>query len=741
MPTLGYEWQDFGSYRLRHGSGDITFTVSAILIEQDVANNRSKVRREWWYVVNDGGWMASDNTQHYLTGNGWTSSAYWNSGTSSSYVVLLDRTDWISHNDDGTGTFSCWGATWLGGLGVETGWVGQDGITLPTIARASKPTASPNPCVLWQGGQTLTVNTNRKSSSFKHTISVQCGSWSWTSTARSVDTSVDIPIPYTVGAQIPATSKTATATVTCTTYNGTTQIGSAQTCSVTIQINATQDHANIGTITVEDTNSRTASIVGAETFIYGISTLTATIPLTVSGSYTELASAVVTCGNRSQAYTLSGTSQTITFTFDRVDYNSLTVKVTDKRGNSVSKTKSYTLMPYQAETVTGTVSRVTATGSTAVGQVSGVAYGGDYGQASNELTITYKYKEHDATTWTDSTYSATLSLSEGQQTYTHAITLLEEYDYQKQYDIQFIVNDLFNTATYTVRLMQGLPILSWDETEVDVWGDLHIHYRDNPTVYQDVMEGFDTVFQYHGNKNLLTIEATTTTVNGITFTVNSNGTITANGTATADALFKVGTAYSLQKGTYKYWFRGCPSGGGQDTYYTGYELQRIHVGTETITTLLVGDDGDGAFLGLYGNWSENCPYYICIVDGQTVSNLVFKPMVYDYRIASDTFVQSAIQTALVSITGKSSRAQLFKFGKVVFFTSPADGTYSSGLNNIGTIPTGYRPAAEIRIPVGNDARNTRFIIIQTTGAIQHYANNASSSNANYGFTACWITFE
>ena len=738
MVQLSTTWQMLNSTRVSYSS---TFTGdfqlwARIIGSQDVANNRTKVEYQW-YMVLEYGWISSDNAQDYVTGAGW------NEATRRNYdatMALRSWEGWISHNSDGTGSGTCWGRTLMEAMGVDTGWV-QGDFTLPTIPRASKPTASPNPCVLWQGGQTLTVNTNRKSSAFKHTISVQCGSWSWTSTARSVDTSVDVPIPYTVGAQIPSTSKTATATVTCTTYNGTTQIGSAQTCSVTIQINATQDHANIGTITVQDINSRTSSIVGAETFIYGISTLQATIPLTVSGSYTQLASAVVTCGNRSQTYTLSGTSQTIVFTFDMVDYNSLTVKVTDKRGNSVTATKSYTLMAYQPVTVTAEARRTTATGSTAVGQIQGIAYGGNYGNASNSLVISYKYKLHDATTWTDGSQTYTKSLTDGQQSYSEAITFAEAFDYQYQYDIQIIVNDLFNTATYFCRLMQGLPILSWDETEVDVWGDLHIHNREKPEIYQNVMEGFDTVFQYHGNKNLLTIEATTTTVKGITFTVYSDGTITANGTSNGTAIFKVGTAYGLQKGTYKYWFRGCPTGGSAETYYTGYELQSIDVGTETITSLLVGDTGEGTYLGLYGNWSSDLPYYICIKNGQTVSNLVFKPMVYDYRIASDTFAQPVIQTTMVSITGKSSRAQLFKFGKVVFFTSPSDGTYSSGLNNIGTIPTGYRPATEVRIPIGNDARNTRFIIVQTTGAIQHYANNSASSNSNYGFTACWITYE
>ena len=626
MVQLSTTWQKLNSTRVSYSS---TFTGdfqlwARIIGSQDVANNRTKVEYQW-YMVLEYGWISSDNAQDYVTGAGW------NEATRRNYdatMALRSWEGWISHNSDGTGSGTCWGRTLMEAMGVDTGWV-QGDFTLPTIPRASKPTASPNPCVLWQGGQTLTVNTNRKSSAFKHTISVQCGSWSWTSTARSVETSVSVPIPYTVGAQIPATSKTATATVTCTTYNGTTQIGSAQTCSVTIQINAQQDHANIGTITVQDINSRTSSIVGAETFIYGISTLQATIPLTVSGSYTQLASAVVTCGTKSQTYTLSGTSQTITFTFDKVDYNSLTVKVTDKRGNSVTATKSYTLMPYQAETVTGTVGRVTATGSTAVGQVSGVAYGGNYGQASNELTITYRYKEHDATTWADSTYSATLTLNDGQQTYTHAITLLEAFDYQKQYDIQFVVNDLFNTATYTAQLMQGLPILSWDETEVDVWGSLHIHNRDNPYKYQDVMQGFDAVFANYGQKNLLPITATGTTVHGITYTVK-DGTITANGTADANSVILVGTAY-VPSGSY---IASGASGGTIDTYY----LQINYLdsgGTAHTGVATIADDADWITPSDYGGTTQ---FYIVIRSGQTVSNLEFKPMLRDARIASDTFV-------------------------------------------------------------------------------------------------------
>ena len=586
-----------------------------IIGSQDVTNNRTKVAFDWDVNVTYG-YASSYDAQDYVTGAGWNEATY---RTYSSSGNLRHGEVWINHNADGTGSGTATGRTRMGGIGVDTGDI-TGSFTLPTIPRASVPSASPNPATVGSSGVTVTINTNRKAS-FTHTLTLTCGSW--TSTQTGIGESTTFSIPYSIIGQFADNSKTATCTITCVTYNGSTNIGT-KTSTFTLQTDTSVDHPNIGTIAVEDTNSRTSAIVGADTFIYGISTLQAAIPLTVSGSYTELASAVVTCGTRSQNYTLSGTSQTITFTFDRVDYNSLTVTAYDKRGNSVSKTRSYTLMPYQPVTVTAEARRTTATGNTAVGQIQGIAYGGNYGNASNSLTISYKFKLHDATTWTDGSQTYTKSLSDGQQSYSEAITFADAFDYQYQYDIQIIVNDLFNTATYFVQLMQGLPILSWDETEVDVWGDLHIHDRDNPEIYQNVMEGFDMVFQYHANKNLLMIDATTTTVNGITFTVNDDGTITANGTATADASLNIGSV-SLQ-GNYR--INGSPSESTSGNYYM---LLRLPSSGSLRPPVPVYADGY--------EWSANGTYTVAIyvLGGQTLSNVVFKPMIWDARIASDTF--------------------------------------------------------------------------------------------------------
>ena len=665
--TLGTSWTNIASRSVNISGTTVEFYVDAKLNRQDVANNKSYVdlRLNYYFQY----WLSSYDTDFYLTGYGWLGYAYrsWDTGASG---TMMTSQITVNHNADGTGSFSASGGYEFKGLGVSATTFDSSSVALPTIPRASVPTASPNPATVGANGVTVTINTNRKASSFVHTVSLACGSWTWSSSAKAVGASVAVTIPYSVIAQFSATSKTATCTITCVTFSGNTNIGT-KTNTFTLQVDANTDHANIGTIAVEDTNSRTSSIVVAETFIYGISTLTATIPLTVSGSYTQLASAVVTCGTRSQTYTLSGTSQTLTFTFDKVNAPSLSVTVKDKRGNSVSKTKTYTLMAYQPETVTGTVGRVTATGSTAVGQVSGIAYGGNYGQASNSLTVTYKYKEHDSSTWTDSTYSATLTLNEGQQTYTHAITLLEAFDYQRQYDIQFVVNDLFNTATYTAQLMQGLPILSWDETEVDVWGDLHIHNRDNPYVYQDVMQGFDAVLAHNGQKNLLANTGTTVTRNGITYTNNGDGTWTVNGTATADSYGVIADGYERLSFDYPVTLSGCPEGGSGDTYWLQFYL---YDGANTAR-----DYGDGVTVTPSGTGSRNVAIYIHV--GTTVNNLVFKPMIRDARIASDEYVRG----------GQILTINRYTSGSI---SVPANNTANTVVNF--SLPKGYKVLAILR---------------------------------------------
>ena len=622
MVQLSTSWQLLNSTTLTYYSSfSGTFQLWAKYSTQEVANNRTKVHYSWEMVLNSG-WITSYDAQDYVTNSGWNDATY-REYTSSK--TLRTWEGWINHNANGTGSGSCTGRTRMGGMGLDTGDVSAS-YTLPTIPRASKPTASPNPLTIGSSGATLTVNTNRKSSSFTHTIKVQCGSWSWTSSARAVGASTTVTVPYSVIAQFSATSKTATATVTCTTFNGTTQIASAKTCSVTFQVSSSVDHANVGTITVQDTNARTSAVTQDDSiYIANISTLQATIPLTVSGSYTELAQAVVTCGNKSQTYTLSGTSASLTFEFDKVNASSLTVTVKDKRGNSVTGTKSWTLIAYQPVTAVATVGRPSATGSVGVGQLTGMAYGGNFGATQNSLNISIDFKKHDDPDYDPTgTETATLALSQsGYNSYTDAFTFNYTLDYQYQYDIKFTVSDLFSTATYVAQLTQGLPIMSWDENEVDVFGNLHIHDREDPYVWQDVMDGFDAVFENYGNKNILSNSSHSSTSGGITYTVQSDGSVKCTGTYTANSWFLL-ESITLKAGDYV--ISGCPSGG------TGNYVLRV---ANTSDQLIARDEGEGATFTLSSDQTVDVRIYAY---SNAISGKTFYPMIRDARIASDIYV-------------------------------------------------------------------------------------------------------
>lgn len=103
---------------------------------------------------------------------------------------------------------------------------------------------------------------------------------------------------------------------------------------------------------------------------------------------------------------------------------------------------------------------------------------------------------------------------------------------------------------------------------------------------------------------------TTKTANGVTFTVNSDGSVTVNGTATSDADFML-LRGPIQSYSESYFLSGCPTGGSDTTYYI----------SESFT--VSKDTGNGVVLN---NLPSDQAWRIVIKSGTTVNNLVFRPM-------------------------------------------------------------------------------------------------------------------
>ena len=132
-------------------------------------------------------------------------------------------------------------------------------------------------------------------------------------------------------------------------------------------------------------------------------------------------------------------------------------------------------------------------------------------------------------------------------------------------------------------------------------------------------------------KNLLDNTATTKISNGITFTVNSDGTVLADGTndTTANSSLII-NRYDLSPGTYV--LNGCPSGGAINTY----RLAIQETGSYSVLGSIDIGNGSGEFTI---DTTTNVQISIFIQKGLTVNNLLFKPMLREATIADDTYEQ------------------------------------------------------------------------------------------------------
>ena len=103
-----------------------------------------------------------------------------------------------------------------------------------------------------------------------------------------------------------------------------------------------------------------------------------------------------------------------------------------------------------------------------------------------------------------------------------------------------------------------------------------------------------------------------TTINGVTFTVNNDGTVNVNGTATARCDFSLSNYVPVTVGA-SYFFSGCPIGGGSDTF-----IFYLYDGVNGFA-----DKGEGKKVIARNNFFV---LKIIVYTGATVDNLVFKPM-------------------------------------------------------------------------------------------------------------------
>ena len=124
------------------------------------------------------------------------------------------------------------------------------------------------------------------------------------------------------------------------------------------------------------------------------------------------------------------------------------------------------------------------------------------------------------------------------------------------------------------------------------------------------LHGYDSPWPAGSGKNLLQNNGSSEVINGITFTVHDDGTVTANGTASAEADFIIKSGLSLKAGSYV--LSGCPTGGSVSTY----RIFATNIGSDT-----------GSSFAFTFNTTTSTSIRINIKSGTTITNLLFKPMI------------------------------------------------------------------------------------------------------------------
>ena len=461
-------------------------------VTQSITNNSDRVDFKWQKRLS--AWKTGRSAYNNNTYS-WSITTSGHSATMSFALGTVNSTTWtdvgssdywanVGHNADGTLTVS---AKAKGYRFDGTSFSTTESLTFPTIPRASKPTYSTNPLTI---GQTQTITTNRASSSFTHTLVLSFGNYSETLTGVGASTT------WTPSSSLMEymTSWQMTVTVVCTTYNGSTQIGTSST-SFTLQVDTSVYKPVITVGTLSDANASTAGLTSG-TFIKGKSILSGSITATPNDSGDSIASITARLGNTTQTVQGGDTGEAVSFLFQAATTtNELIITATDQRGYTVTKSVSITLLEYSNISVISVdYARVNAnnveteTGEYVRYTIKANAFLGSFGAVTNQITVSSQSKLASASVYGSSVTEKTVTTSgTGMGEITITGVTVGTYSPSSQYDILFTLTDALSSATaQPLRVHEGVPVAAWGEDHFDIYGEFHVHDRDDVTKYTTI---------------------------------------------------------------------------------------------------------------------------------------------------------------------------------------------------------------------------------------------------------------
>jgi len=441
------------------------FYLSWQLSTQQTDNNRSLIN---WQIGIQG---TSGYTAYWYSNAVKVNSAEINGGSSlgsgtwsnktlagNQKIQLLSGSKWVGHNSDGTKSFSGNVSGWLYSNGTATA---SGSWALTTIPRNSQVSTNASSYTL---GDAITINTNRKSSSFTHTVKVRLNNSGGTvlEQVNSVGASTTwTPDAGDITAMQDAIPNSKTLPIYIESYNN--QVSEAS--DVTVSNIITLADPTFTTFTYKDTSTATVAITGSDqVLVEGKSTLR----LQIASGDKMVAIKGATADHYDFQYDgtinpVAYSASTITSDFTPIastGQRTMTVRAYDSRLNTVSASEVVTVYGYIAPNIVTTLTRENNFGSNTTISISGTYSPLLIGAVKKNNIVTstmqYRYKETGGAfgSWVTKTFTADTDAG----TYTVADFVIS-LDNTIKYEFELRVDDKFGTVTTTALVDVGTPIM------------------------------------------------------------------------------------------------------------------------------------------------------------------------------------------------------------------------------------------------------------------------------------------
>ena len=378
--------------------------------------------------------------------------------TSGEEYTLASGSSTISHNADGTKTLpiSC---TFNPNNGLHGTITVSASLSLTTIPRSSSVSVSAGVI-----GSSVTININRQSSSFKHTVRYSWAGKSGT-IATNVDTSTSWTIPLDFANDIP-NSASGTGTIYVDTYSGSTKTGTQSapfTASVPDNLKPT-----FSGITLSDLNSAAQNLIpSGNMFIQVISNIKVAFNGAVGSYGSSITGYYAEIVGKNQSTSSNGGSLGI------MNYHGaikIRARVSDSRGRwSDTREVSVTVLEYFAPALSFSIVRTGSTSSTlTVTRNAKIAPLTVSGSQKNSMSLTFKVARLGTTNFQADTGQATGAWTSISSLVNSQANLAGNYLANQSWVVIGTLEDKFTRSDFMVNVATESVVLSYDRSGVGV---------------------------------------------------------------------------------------------------------------------------------------------------------------------------------------------------------------------------------------------------------------------------------